>query len=165
MDNKENELKVGEYIKDFTAKMIDSDLNEKDFVLSQIKKPVILFFYPKDNTPGCTLEAKAFSSKLEDFRSFGVEVFGMSGDRSDSHEKFIQGCDLKLPLITDSDNIIANTCGLVKPKSLFGIKYNSVSRSTFFIDVDLKIIQIWQDVSVFSHAGEVLSFVQKYMGK
>ena len=138
------------------------NLNE---LLSDTKHGIILFFYPKDNTPGCTLEAKAFSSKIQDFFALGVKVFGVSRNIENSHEKFLTKQCLSVPLIDDIDFMISKSYGFYGEKSLFGFKYNSINRSTIFIGKDAKIVKIWSDVSVFSHANEVLDFVEQYLKK
>lgn len=159
--HKDNLIQPGGKAIDFESTFIDSSFQTHKFKLSEIKNPIILFFYPKDNTPGCSYEAKAFSNKIDEFKKLGVEIFGISNDKDGSHENFIRSCGLSIPLIVDKDNSIAKMYGLVKQKSLFGIEYNSISRTTFLIDTNLKIIEIWRDVSILSHVGEVFACVEK----
>ena len=127
------------------------------FKLSGFKgKGVVLYFYPKDDTSGCTLEAKDFSSFAADFRKAGVEVVGLSPDSVESHRKFSRKYDLAVRLAADEDKTVANAYGVWVEKSMYGRKYMGVERSTFLIDNSGRIAKSWRKVRVPGHAEEVL---------
>lgn len=133
--------------------------------LSGLKgKPVILYFYPKDDTSGCTLEAKDFSRLAPEFRKAGAEVIGVSPDSVESHQKFSKKYDLAVRLATDSDKAVANAYGVWVEKSMYGRKYMGVERSTFLIGGDGRIAKSWRKVKVPGHAEDVLAAV-KALGK
>ena len=120
-------------------------------------KPVVLYFYPKDDTSGCTAEAKDFSSLAPDFRKAGVEVIGVSPDSVDSHAKFRRKYDLAIKLAADPDKVVANAYGVWVEKSMYGRKYMGVERSTFLIDKAGRVARSWRKVKVPGHAEEVLA--------
>jgi thioredoxin-dependent peroxiredoxin len=126
--------------------------------LSRLKgKPVVLYFYPKDDTSGCTAEAKDFSRLAPDFRKAGVEVIGVSPDSVESHGKFRKKYDLAVRLAADADKTVAMAYGVWVEKSMYGRKYMGVERSTFLIDAKGRIARSWRKVKVPGHAGEVLA--------
>ena len=126
--------------------------------LSRLKtQPVVLYFYPKDDTSGCTLEAKDFSRLAPDFRKAGVEVIGLSPDSVESHRKFSDKYDLAVRLAADEDKAFATAYGVWVEKSMYGRKYMGVERSTFLIDKSGRIAQSWRKVKVPGHAEEVLA--------
>jgi peroxiredoxin Q/BCP len=126
--------------------------------LSRLKgKLVVLYFYPKDDTSGCTTEAKDFSKLAPDFRKAGVEVIGVSPDSVESHKKFRKKHDLAVRLAADVDKAVANTYGVWVEKSMYGRKYMGVERSTFLIDGKGLIARSWRKVKVPGHAEEVLA--------
>jgi peroxiredoxin Q/BCP len=126
--------------------------------LSRLKgKPVVLYFYPKDDTSGCTLEAKEFTRLAMDFRKAGVEVIGVSPDSVESHQKFHKKYDLSVRLAADADKEVANAYGVWAEKSMYGRKYMGVERSTFLIDNQGRIARSWRKVKVPGHAEEVLA--------
>jgi peroxiredoxin Q/BCP len=120
-------------------------------------KPVVLYFYPKDETSGCTAEAKDFSRLMPDFRKAGVEVIGISPDSVESHHKFSRKHDLKVQLAADTDKAVATAYGVWVEKSMYGRKYLGVERSTFLIDKKGRIARSWRKVKVPGHAAEVLA--------
>ncbi len=120
-------------------------------------KPVVVYFYPKDDTSGCTAEAKDFTRLAADFKKAGVEVIGISPDSPESHQKFAKKHDLKVRLAADADNAVANAYGVWVEKSMYGRKYMGVERSTFLIDAKGKIAGSWRKVKVTGHADEVLA--------
>lgn len=120
---------------------------------------VVLYFYPKDNTPGCTIEARAFASKHEEFMTKNAVVFGISRDSASSHKFFSSLCGLPFTLISDVDGTICTKFNVLKQKTMFGKKYIGIHRSTFLIDPSGKISKIWEDVSVETHAQEVLDSI------
>jgi len=126
--------------------------------LSRLKgKPVVLYFYPKDDTSGCTLEAKDFSKLAAEFRKAGIEVIGVSPDSTESHAKFRKKYDLGVRLAADTDKAVANAYGVWVEKSMYGRKYMGVERSTFLIDAKGRIARSWRKVKVPGHAAEVLA--------
>jgi peroxiredoxin Q/BCP len=120
-------------------------------------KPVALYFYPKDDTSGCTAEAKDFTRLAADFKRAGVEVIGISPDSPESHQKFARKYDLKVRLAADADKAAANAYGVWVEKSMYGRKYMGVERSTFLIDAGGRIARSWRKVKVPGHADEVLA--------
>ena len=128
------------------------------FKLSALKgKPVVVYFYPKDDTSGCTIEAKDFSRLAPDFRKAGVEVIGVSPDGVESHQKFRKKYDLTIRLGADPDKAVATAYGVWVEKSIYGRKYMGVERSTFLIDGKGRIAKSWPKVKVPGHADEVLA--------
>ncbi len=124
--------------------------------LSGLKgKKVILYFYPKDDTSGCTTEACEFRDALPRFEEDGAVVLGVSPDSVDSHTKFKEKYDLNFPLLADEDHEVAEAYGVWKEKSMFGNKYWGVERSTFLIDEEGKIKSAWRRVRPKGHAGKV----------
>jgi peroxiredoxin Q/BCP len=120
-------------------------------------KPVVVYFYPKDDTSGCTAEAKDFTRLAADFKKAGVEVIGISPDSPESHRKFVDKHGLKLRLAADADKAVANAYGVWVEKSMYGRRYMGVERSTFLIDKAGRIARSWRKVKVPGHADEVLA--------
>ena len=150
---KSEELKVGQKAPDFTV------LNDKgDKVkLSDLKgKKVVLYFYPKDDTPGCTTEACAFRDGIDEIKKKGATVIGVSADSVESHQKFKKKFDLNFPLLADTDKKIVEAYGTWKEKSMYGSKYMGIERTTFVIDEQGKISHIFPKVKVSEHYDEVL---------
>ena len=119
-------------------------------------KPVVLYFYPKDDTSGCTQEAIEFSGLKPQFEKLGTKVIGMSPDAVKKHDKFIAKHDLKIDLVADEEKKIVDAYGLWVEKSMYGRKYMGVERTTFLIDPKGKIAKIWKKVKVPGHAADVL---------
>ena len=119
-------------------------------------RKLVLFFYPKDDTSGCTTEAIAFTDLLPDFTKNGITVLGMSPDSVKKHEKFIAKHDLKVALASDEEKTTFEAYGVWVEKSMYGRKYMGVERSTFLVDEQGKIAKIWRKVKVPGHAEEVL---------
>ena len=133
----------------------------KPLKLSKLKgKPVVLYFYPKDDTPGCTTEAKDFSCLVDAFRKEGAEIIGISPDSAASKAKFRKKHDLTVQLAADDDKTVVEAYGVWAEKSMYGRKYMGVERSTFLIDKAGKIAKIWRKVKVPGHAAEVLDAVK-----
>ena len=118
--------------------------------------PVVLYFYPKDDTSGCTQEAIEFSGLKPQFEKLGAKVIGMSPDPIKKHDKFKTKHELKVDLVADEDKSIIGAYGLWVEKSMYGRKYMGVERTTFLIDANGKIAKIWNKVKVPGHAAEVL---------
>jgi peroxiredoxin Q/BCP len=127
-------------------------------------RPIVVFFYPKDDTSGCTLEAKDFSALLGDFEAAGAEVIGISPDSVASHARFRSKHDLSVRLVSDTERSAAQAYGVWVEKSLYGRKYMGVERSTFLIDGAGRITRSWRKVNVPGHAAEVLAAVRALAG-
>ena len=133
--------------------------------LAKLKgKPVVVYFYPKDDTSGCTLEAKDFSAMAAQFQKAGVAVIGVSPDSVESHRKFQKKYDLKVQLAADEDKAVATAFGVWVEKSIYGRKYMGVERSTFLIDKKGRIARSWRKVRVPGHAAEVLEAAKEIAG-
>jgi peroxiredoxin Q/BCP len=118
--------------------------------------PLVLYFYPKDDTSGCTREAQDFTALANDFRKAGVKVIGVSRDPMKSHEKFIGKYDLAVPLVSDEDGRISDAFGTWVQKSMYGRKYMGMERATYLIGADGRVLRAWRKVKVPGHAQEVL---------
>ena len=126
--------------------------------LSKLRgSPVVLYFYPKDNTPGCTVEAQEFRVKMKEFNKLGVRLFGISPDGVSTHCKFIDKQKLNFPLLADNKHIAAEKYGVWVEKSMYGRKFWGIQRATFLIDGSGKITQVWPKVIPKGHATEVLA--------
>jgi len=121
---------------------------------------LVLYFYPKDDTPGCTVEAKGFRDLEDAFRKAGARVVGVSRDDGDSHRKFTRKYDLNFLLLSDPDGRIHDAYGAFKSGSIFGRSALGVDRSTFVIGPDGTLLREWRSVNPSGHAEEVLRFVQ-----
>ena len=124
--------------------------------LASPREPLVLYFYPKDDTSGCTREAQDFTALAGDFKKAGVKVIGVSRDPMKSHEKFIGKYDLAVPLVSDEDGKISDAFGTWVQKSMYGRKYMGMERSTFLIGPDGRVLKAWRKVKVPGHALEVL---------
>ncbi|MEQ8441606.1 MAG: thioredoxin-dependent thiol peroxidase [Alphaproteobacteria bacterium] len=120
-------------------------------------KPVVLYFYPKDDTPGCTKEACGFRDALPDFTGIGATVIGVSKDKVAKHDKFKAKFDLTFPLGSDEDGAVCEAYGTWIEKSMYGRKYMGIDRATFLIAADGTIARIWRKVKVPGHVDEVLA--------
>jgi thioredoxin-dependent peroxiredoxin len=120
-------------------------------------EPLVLYFYPKDDTSGCTREAQDFSALAGDFQKAGVKVIGVSRDPMKSHEKFIGKYDLAVPLASDGDGKISDAFGTWVEKSMYGRKYMGMERSTFLIGTNGRVLKLWRKVKVANHAQQVLT--------
>ncbi len=123
-------------------------------------KPVVIFFYPKDDTPGCTKESCAFQDNLPRFKKSKAAVLGMSMLDSKSKARFAKKYDLTFPLIADEDHAVMEKYGVWQEKSMYGRKYMGVARTTYLIGADGKVVKRWDGVKVDGHAEEVLAAVQ-----
>lgn len=122
---------------------------------------VVLFFYPRDNTSGCTREAKGFTENIELFNNLNINVFGISKDSITSHEKFIKKQNLTIPLLSDEAGSVCEDFGVWKEKSMYGKIYMGIERSTFIIDGSGSVTHEWRKVKVANHVAEVLETVKK----
>jgi len=123
-------------------------------------QPLVLYFYPKDDTSGCTLEAQNFTALAGDYAKAGVKVIGVSRDPMKKHEKFIAKYDLAVPLVSDEDGRISDAFGTWVEKSMYGRKYMGMERATYLIGADGRILKEWRKVKVPKHAEEVLTVAQ-----
>jgi len=149
----ETNLKEGDLAPDFTAETnAGGNISLSDFR----GKNVVLYFYPKDNTPGCTKEACAFRDDFAEIKKRGAVVLGVSTDSPKSHDKFVAKYKLPFPLVFDADKKIVNAYGVWGPKSFMGLKFTGTHRMTFLIGPEGRIRKIWSKVKVAGHAGEIL---------
>ncbi len=124
-------------------------------------KPAVIFFYPKDDTPGCTTENQDFSALAAQFAAAGVALLGVSKDPPAKHAKFIAKYGLTAPLASDAEaNGLSDALGIWTEKSMYGRSYMGMERTTYLIDADGRIVQIWRKVKVKGHAAEVLAAAQ-----
>ena len=146
-------LKVGDVAPDFELK----DQFDETHKLSDFRgKKIILYFYPKDNTPGCTTEACNFRDNYQIFREQGFEILGVSADDSDSHAKFQEKHSLPFLLLADTEHQVSEMYGVWQLKKMMGKEYYGIARTTFVIDEDGKIIKIYEKVKPDQHAEEIL---------
>lgn len=147
-------LKVGKKAPDFSLPTGDGKvLSLKDFR----GRKVVLYFYPKDDTPGCTREACSFEENLDAVRKKGAVVIGVSADSPDSHQKFAKKYGLSFPLVSDEKKKIVEAYGVWKQKSFMGRKYMGIERTTFVIDKEGKIQNMFEKVRVDGHTDQVLA--------
>jgi thioredoxin-dependent peroxiredoxin len=150
-------LAVGTQAPDFTT----TDQDGKKRSLSDFKgKRVILYFYPKDNTSGCTKEACAFRDHFDEFRRLGVEILGVSVDSEKSHQSFVKKHGLPFTLLADTDKRLVEAYGVWGEKSLYGKKYMGTNRVTYLIDEGGKIAAVFPKVKPDTHAEEMLAILQ-----
>lgn len=144
---------IGDTAPDFT---LPADGGDKISLAKLKGKKVVLYFYPKDDTPGCTKEACGFRDALPDFSKVDAEIIGISKDSVAKHDKFKSKYDLPFRLVSDEDGKIVEAYGSWVEKSMYGRKYMGIDRSTFLIDETGKIRQIWRKVKVTGHVDDVL---------
>ena len=118
--------------------------------------PLVLYFYPKDDTSGCTREAQDFTALAGEFKNAGVRVIGVSRDAMKSHEKFIGKYGLEVPLVSDEDGRVSDAFATWVQKSMYGRKYMGMERATFLLGADGRVLRAWRKVKVPGHAAEVL---------
>ena len=146
----------GKKVADFTA-----DSTNGSFKLSAHKgHPVVLYFYPKDNTPGCTTEGAQFRDLYPQFKKLGATIVGCSRDSLKSHEGFKEKMAFPFELLSDAEEKLCSQFGVIKMKSMYGKKVRGIERSTFVIDSDGKLAKEWRGVKVPGHAEAVLDFVK-----
>lgn len=147
-----SELKIGDDAPDFT---LPTD-NDGEVTLSQLKgKNVIVYFYPKDNTPGCTTESCDFRDQQPDFAKLNAEIIGISKDSVKKHNNFKAKHEFNFPLASDEDSDVCERYGVWQEKSMYGKTFFGIVRSTFLIDENGKIAHIWPKVKVKGHVDEV----------
>ena len=133
------------------------DMNMEEYCLQEYRGQwVVLYFYPKDNTPGCTKEAVDFSENIENFKDLNATIIGISPDSAKSHVNFVNKKNLKILLLSDTDHKVLKQYGVWKTKQMFGKEYLGVVRTTFLISPTGKIEQIWDKVKVNGHVEDVM---------
>ena len=145
--------KINTKIKDLNIECTDS---KRKKLYDFLDKRLVLYFYPKDMTPGCTTESIEFNESLSKIKKLKTNLVGVSRDKINSHEKFIDKHGFNFPLISDTDEKLCRSLDVIKEKSLYGRKYMGVDRSTFIIDETGKILHSWRGVKVKGHVEEVL---------
>ncbi len=144
-------------VPDFSADMTGG----KRFQLADYRgRTLVLYFYPKDNTPGCTTEALQFRDLYQRFRDAGAEIIGVSRDSLRSHENFKEKLGLPFELIADPEETVCNLFDVIAMKSMYGKKVRGVERSTFLIDAEGKIVKEWRGVKVPGHVNEILGLLE-----
>jgi peroxiredoxin Q/BCP len=152
------ETPVADVVTDFSAPMTSG----QTFQLSgRPARYTVLFFYPKDNTPGCTTENIAFRDLHEQFAAAGAEIYGISRDSLRSHEGFKTKLGLPFELISDPEEAVCQLFGVMKMKQMYGKTVRGVERSTFVIDANGQLVKEWRGVKVAGHVDEVLEFVAR----
>ena len=150
-------ISVGKKVKDLAV--VSSD--NKKMLSDYLNKNLILYFYPRDLTPGCTTESNEFNDNLNKIKKLGWNVVGVSMDTMKSHEKFIDKYSFKFPLISDEDEKVCKMFDVIKEKSLYGRKYMGIDRSTFLISREMKVLNVWRNVKVKGHVEEVIMFIKE----
>ncbi|MBO9462744.1 thioredoxin-dependent thiol peroxidase [Labrenzia sp. R5_0] len=148
-----SELVVGDVAPDFE---LEGDGGNRVSLSALKGKPVVVYFYPKDDTPGCTKEAIAFTEQSDAFAKLGVTIIGLSPDTAAKHDKFIAKHNLAIRLGADTEKKVAEAYGVWVEKSMYGKKYMGVERTTFLVGADGKIAEVWRKVKVPGHADAVL---------
>ncbi len=148
-------LQVGDQAPEFSAEVVGYD--KSPIRLSELKgKKVVLYFYPKDDTPGCTRESCDFRDRLSDLAKAGVLVLGVSRDSADSHRKFREKYGLTFPLLSDPDGSISTSYGVLKEKNMYGRKSIGIERTTFLIDTNGTVRKIYPKVKVEGHVERII---------
>lgn len=151
-------LKVGEVVSDFSAVSTQGE----NFLLSNfIGKKIVLYFYPKDDTPGCTLEGHDFTRLKDQFAALNTVVYGISKDSLASHQKFIEKCGFKIDLLSDEDGKLCNIFDVIKEKNMYGKMVFGIERSTFIIDENQQLMAEFRKVTADGHAEEILKYIQE----
>ncbi len=149
-------LKVGDKCPSFKGVTVEGAFSSIDLKGMH----TVLYFYPKDDTPGCTMEACAFRDSLPRFKKMNAQILGVSKDSVKSHDKFAKKYELPFTLISDEDGSICEAFGVWVEKSMYGRKYMGIERATYLIDADGVIQHIWRPVKVTDHAEKVLEAVK-----
>ncbi|WP_132978730.1 MULTISPECIES: peroxiredoxin [unclassified Pigmentiphaga] len=147
---------IGRAAPAFTAPSTDGDISLKDLK----GRVVVMYFYPRDNTPGCTTEGQNFRDRYADFQAAGAEILGVSRDTLASHQKFKEKQGFPFPLLADPDETLCELYGVMKMKNMYGKQVRGIERSTFLIDAQGKLRQEWRGVKVPGHVDAVLEAVR-----
>ncbi len=149
-------MKIGSKVKNFSAEMTG---NKKFSLKEFIGKNIVLYFYPRDNTPGCTSESIDFKDNFKSFQKKNTLIFGISKDSLSSHEKFKEKFKFPFELISDPEEKVCKAFDVIKEKSMYGKKYLGIERSTFLVDSKGKLKKEWRKVKVKGHVEEVLNSI------
>ena len=149
-------VEAGDKAPEFEVEGVDGPIRSADFA----GKPYVVYFYPKDDTSGCTKEAQDFTALAADFAQLGLTVLGISKDSVASHRKFIAKYGLSIPLGSDPEGAVFERFGSWVEKSMYGRQYMGIDRSTFLIDKDGKVARVWRKVKTNGHGAEVLKAAQ-----
>jgi len=150
-------VSIGKKVANFSLPATgDKTISLRDFSGTHL----VLYFYPKDNTPGCTLEGQDFRDAYRKFRKAGAEILGVSRDSLKLHEKFRSKLDLPFDLLSDADEVLCRQFDVIREKSLYGRKFMGIERSTFLLDAKGVLRREWRKVRIKGHAEEVLQAVQ-----
>ena len=153
-----SKVQVGKKVRDFKA-LLD---NEETFKLSENKgKNLVFYFYPKDNTPGCTKEGEDFRDNYSVIKKLNTEVIGVSKDSVATHQKFIKKFNFPFNLISDENEKVCNLFNVIKEKNMYGRKYMGIERSTFLIDTNGKLLKEWRKVRVKGHVDDVIESIKE----
>lgn len=144
---------------------LTSDSGEKVKLADLAGSPVVLYFYPKDDTPGCTRQACNFRDRLGEITKLGARVIGVSPDDAKSHAKFRDKYTLNFPLLIDTDHKVAEKYGAWREKNMYGKKSMGIQRSTYLIGADGKVVKVWKKVSVDGHDDQVIAALTELAGK
>ena len=152
-----SKVKVGQKVPDFELPAT----GDAAFKLSDFKGTrIVLYFYPKDSTPGCTLEGRDFSAKIAAFSRNNAKIFGLSRDSLKAHDKFKSNQKFRFDLLSDADEVACRLFGVIKEKTMFGKKVRGIQRSTFIIDEKSILRQEWRKVKILGHAEAVLTAIK-----
>jgi len=151
-----SKIEIGKKAPPFTLRGTGGDWSLKDAV----GRPVVMYFYPRDNTPGCTQEGEDFSSHFAEYKKAKTLILGISADSVESHEKFKKKMGFPFDLLSDPDNSVCKLYDVIQEKSMYGKKYMGIERSTFLIDAKGVLRQEWRKVKVRGHAEAVLAAVK-----
>jgi thioredoxin-dependent peroxiredoxin len=151
-------IETGRKAPDFS---LQSDGGERIKLSALAGKPVVLYFYPKDDTPGCTRQACAFRDRKQELAKLGAQVLGVSADDVASHVKFRDKFELNFPLLADVDHKVAEKYGAWREKNMYGKISMGIQRSTFLIDAGGKVAKVWKKVNVDGHDAEVIEALQE----
>jgi|TARA_B100001094_G_scaffold333471_1_gene413159 peroxiredoxin Q/BCP len=151
-------VKINRKIKKFTAVATNETTVSSSDLLG---KNYIIYFYPKDNTPGCTQEGEDFRDSYKDFKKIKIEIFGVSRESIKSHEGFKEKFNYPFELISDPDEKLCELFDVIKEKSMYGKKYMGIERSTFLVNKEGKLVEEWRKVKVPGHVTEVLEAAKK----
>lgn len=150
----------GERFPDFSLIAVAPDGTQSTRTLADFAgAPLVIFFYPKDATSGCTIEVCGFRDEYSGFEEIGAQVVGVSRDKASAHKRFIENQNLPYPLLADSEQVLLRACNLIANKTMYGKPVTKVLRSTFVLDENGVILKTYENVTPLGHAGEVLDFL------
>ncbi len=154
-------LKEGETIPDFTLPDQDGQMQSISSLLK--KRHLLIYFYPKDDTPGCTTETCSFRDNLNELNNLQTDIVGISADGTKSHKKFSEKHNVNFPLLSDEGKELLSKFGVWQEKSMMGRKYMGIVRTSFLIDQNLKIVKVYEKVNPLTHTSEVISDLKLFV--